>query len=292
MANSIDYNESYLGMLDQVNKIGLTTAILETSKLSVVFAADSAKVVYLNEAAVEGLGTYDRATGYPTGDWDITKTPYTMAVDRGKKFIFDALDEIQAQVKVLEMAAEFERVSVIPETDAYRFSKLVSLCSLDVSENLTYDTVLNAIDTGIAALDNAEAGTRRVLFVSPTVMQLMKASGALFTARIASEPSGIINRNITTFDGMPLIQVPQSRFKSAITLSATNGFSAAGGAKDMNFAIVDIDAVAAPVKYLSPKLIAPAFNADNDAYIFGYRKYHDLFVPNNKLGNVYLHSRA
>lgn len=292
MANnfSTGYVASYLNMLDQINAKASVTKILETSILSIKFAADNAKVVYLQNLTLEGMGTYDRHSGYPVGDADLAQTAYTMATDRGKKFILDALDSKQAQLEILALASEFNRTKVVPEMDAYRFAKLVSLCGMDVEANLTYDTVLNAIDTGIAALDNAEAGMRRVLYVSNGTYALMKQSGEFFNARIATEMSTELNREITVFDGMPLIRVPATRFYQTCTLSATDGYTNAG--KALNFAIVDVDAVAAPVKYLNPKIIAPEMNADNDAYVFGMRVYHDLFVPTNKLNNIYIHAGA
>ena len=186
------------------------------------------------------------------------------------------------------MSGKLLRPMIIPEKDAYRFSKLVTLCGMDVEANLTYDTVLNAIDTGVEALENNMAGSRRVLYVSNGTYKLMKQSGELFNSRIVTQMNAEINREIMMFDNMPIIRVPSSLFNQICTLSATDGFTGSG--KALNFMIVDIDAVAAPVKYLNPKIISPEMNADNDAFVFGFRVYHDLFVPTNKLNNIYIHA--
>ena len=294
MGNSIAYFKAYINMLDKINQNGADTAILKGSNIEYKFIETNAKSILLQELTVTGLGTYTRSGGYPTtGDADLTWVEYTMAQDRAAKFTLDTLDSKQAPLDIMTVAAEFNRTKVIPEMDAYRFEKICTLCGLDVSADLTYDTALAAIDTGIETLDDAECPKgNRVMFVSNNMYKLMKNSGEFFNMRIASEMNGTINREITTFDDMPLIRVSAARFKNDFDFSATDGFSAAGSAKDINFIIADVNAIAAVEQYSKPKIITPEFNVDADAYVFGFRVFHDLFIPANKLENVYIHTKA
>jgi hypothetical protein len=293
MANSIGYISTYMNLLDSVYKKNSATALLETNPLAVKFSSENAQIVYLKDITVEGLGTYSRSAGYVSGDADVAWTAYTMTQDRGKKFILDALDEKEALTTILEIASVFTREKVVPEIDAYRFEKICTLCGLDVSADLTYDTAISALDTGIAALDDAEVPAEgRVLMVSNAMYALLKQSGEFFNVRIASAVDGNLNREITTFDGMPLVRVPTGRFCNNFDFSATNGFTKTTGSKNLNFVIADKNAVAAITKYVNPKIVAPENNIDADAYVFGFRIYHDLFIPTNKLPGVYIHAKS
>ena len=291
MSNSIAYTEAYLNLLDQIYAANTATAILEMSKNAVRFSGENSKTVYMQELTVEGLGTYSRSAGYVSGDADVAWTAYTLAQDRGKKFILDALDKEQALIEIMQIAAEFQRTKVTSEVDAYRFEKICTLCSLDVSADLTYDTAIEALDTGIETLDDAEVPVdSRVLFVSNNYYKLMKQSGEWFNVRTAKER--IIDREIETFDGMRIIRVPKNRFYNNFDFSATDGFTIASGAKQINFMIADKNAIAAVMKYENPKIVDPKYNSDADAWVYGYRCFHDLFIPTNKKSGVYIHAES
>lgn len=209
------------------------------------------------------------------------------------------MDSNEAKLQVAEIMAEVMRTQIVPEIDAYRFEKMCTLASLDVSADLTYDTAITAIDTGVETLDDAEVPKEgRVLFVSNSMYTKMKQSGEFFNVRMGQANNGQLNREIVTFDGMPIIRVPEARFYNDFDFydgagdEAAGGFATASGAKALNFMIVPISVIIAVVKHMQPKLIAPELNSDADGWIFAYRLYHDLFVPDNKVDGLYIHSVA
>jgi len=294
MANSIAYATAYLEMLDMIYKKESCTSDLELNPLAVRFSASNPKTIELKDFTFEGLGTYDRSAGYDEGDFDIAWTPYTLTRDRGKKFILDTLDSKEALTTIMEAAAEFTRTKVVPEIDAIRFSTMKTLCGVDAAADLTYDTALAAIDAAIVVLDDAEVPQEgRVLYVSNEVYKLMKQSGEFFNTRISSQNNGVINREIMMFDNMKLVRVPKTRFYSEIDLSATNGYSkTAVTGRDINFIIAHAGSVSAITNYVSPKIVEPGFNNNADAFIFGFRVFHDLIIPTNKLSSVYIHTKT
>jgi hypothetical protein len=295
MANTIGYVSAYNNMLDAVYKKGAATAILETNPENIRQSEVNPKTIYIKRFSADGLGTYSRASGYVAGDNTVAWDAYVFAMERGRKYNLDALDAIEAYTQAAELMAEIMRVSVIPEIDAYRFSKIYTLCSHDVSADLTYDTAVSAIDTGIKTLDDAEVPAEsRVMFVSNNMYQLMKQSGEWFNMRVASAPNAVLSRDIQSFDGMPLIRVPSARFRTAFTFNdgTTGGQTAGGfasGGTAINFMIADQRAITAALKHVKPKMIAPEMNADADGWIFAFRLFHDLFIPANKLSGIYLH---
>ena len=97
--------------------------------------------------------------------------------------------------------------------------------------------------------------------------------------------------NVVTYNNMPIVYVPQSRFNSDITMNAGTdawGFTPAGSA--INFLIVEKSAVLQVQKMALPKIFDPDTNQDKDAWKFQYRLYHDMFVYPQKAAGIYCHS--
>ena len=294
MGNTIAYASKYLEMLDRIFKANACTAILEASEDKYKFSNEDAKTVYLRTLTLQGLGNYTRASGYDSGDATVAWNSHSISVDRSKKFVLDTLDAREAYQSISELAAEFERTHVIPELDAYRFEKICTLCNVDATADLTDDTAITAVDTGIEALDDAEVPKEgRVMFVSNNMHTLMKQSGEHFNVRLSQQNNGVINRNITTFDDMPLIKVPSARFYNDFDFatSGAGGFTPAAGSKKLNFMIVYAPEVLGIVKHVAPKIIVPDLNQSADGWIYAYRIYHDLFIPTSKLNGVYIHKK-
>jgi hypothetical protein len=294
MANSIAYAVKYLEMLDRIYKAAAVTSVLEAAATQYRLDTINEKTVYLKKMALQGLGDYSRTNGYDAGDATVTWEAHTFAIERSKMFNLDTMDAKEAYTQITELAAEFQRVHVAPEIDAYRFEKICTLCSLDVSADLTDDTAIAAIDTAIETLDDAEVPKEgRVMFISNEMYRLMKQSGEFINTRLI-ETANAINRNITTFDEMPLIKVPKARFYNNFdfTASGAGGFAPAGGSKQLNFIIAYAPAVLGILRHVSPKIITPDQNQSKDGWLYGYRLVHDLFIPEQKVNGIYIHSKS
>jgi hypothetical protein len=290
---SNDYVAAYLEKLDAVYKAGSVTSILDADPSMYRIDETDAKTVYTRRIAFgEGLATYDRDNGYDDTTAEAKWEAHLFAYDRGKMIDFDALDEIEAKQAAVEIAAEYYKDYLIPETDAIRFKKMYDIkTASDATADLDEDTVAAAIDTAVEAMDDNEvAQFDRFLFISNNTYNNLKNSGEIFNSRIVSEYNPVINRNILMYDDMPIIKVPKSRFSTAPTISATDGFAAAG--YYLNFAIVQKQAVLAIIKHNKPKLILPEFHQTKDAYRAAVRISHDLFIPVNKKNGIYLHKKT
>jgi hypothetical protein len=295
MANSYSFPVAYQNMLDRIYQETAVTSALTAGDTKYRFSSQDAKTVYLKKIALQGLGSYTRDTGYDSGDITITWEAHTMGQDRSKKFILDAMDAREAYLQIAEVAAEFMRTKVVPEMDAYRFHKIRSLCNVDTTGTLTNDTVIAAIRTGIKTLDDAEVPKEgRILYVSSTVYQYMVDSGEFYRTMNVTGNNGVIDTNIISFEGMQVKQVPQARFYTIFDFatSGAGGFSVNVSGKAINFMIVYQPEIIAVVKQMAPKIVTPELNQSADGWIFGMRLYHDLFIPENKLSGVYIHSLA
>lgn len=79
--------------------------------------------------SMDGLGNYDRDAGYVQGGVSLAYGTYQMTQDRGRKFKLDAMDVDESNFVATagNVMGEFQRTKVIPEVDAYRYSKLATL---------------------------------------------------------------------------------------------------------------------------------------------------------------------
>jgi len=103
-----------------------------------------------------------------------------------------------------------------------------------------------------------------------------------------------IETQVSSIDGVPLLPVPSARLKTAYVFNdgattgqTTGGFTPASTAKDVNWLIMPRTAPIAISKQEAPKIIDPTINQDADAWKIAYRKYHDIWVMDNKLVACY-----
>lgn len=304
MGNSFSYPNVYKKKLDDVFKAAAVTSILEANPDAISFAGTEEQEFKVQKIALQGLGTYSKTNGYTDGDIVETWGTYTFGQDRSRKFSIDAVDEIEAFVKIAKIGAQFTREYVAPEIDAYRFHKICDLCNVDATANLTVDNVVAAIDTGIQTLDDAEVPQEgRVMFISNEVSNLLKNSGEFFKMRVTHDNMVTkINRKISMLDDIPLIRVPKARFYSEFTFydGVTNdgttdqrpgGFVPADGATQLNFIIAPINVLLGIIKYIDPKIVDKKYNTTADKWIYALRIYHELFILDNKLTGVYIHKK-
>lgn len=291
MANSIALAEKYLPILDEVYKRESLTANLDATANKVSFLGGNA--VKLFKTSVDGLGDYSRNSGYTSGDVTATWETLTLSQDRGRSFLVDEMDnEETAGMAFGTLSGEFIRTKVVPEIDAYRFAKY-SAATTPVKADITSSTDVAAlIDTAEAKMNDDEVPVEgRILYVSEAAYKQLKSN---ITRTLANE--GNVSRMIETFDGMPVIRVPQSRFNTAITLKdgkssgqTAGGYEPKTGGFKINFMIVAPSAIVQVAKHVKPRIFDPNTTQEADAWKFDYRIYHDCFVEANKTAGIYVH---
>jgi hypothetical protein len=296
MANTINLITKYVPLLDEVYQQGTKTADLFGNQALVRESMD-ANAILVPKISTQGLADYDKANGFVSGNASLTWETHTFTQDRGREFNIDNVDNMEtAGVAFGSLAADFVRINVVPEADAYRFATLYSNAGTTAEADLTASTVDAAIDTAVETMDEANVPEEnRILYVSPGTYKLIKQSDQ-FTRDLG--PGANPNRNFGFYDEMKVVKVPQSRFYSQITLQdGTTGGQEAGGyiktattGRDLNFMIVHPTAVLPIVKINEPRTFEPSVNQDADAYKFQLRLYHDCFVFDNKVDGIYAHN--
>ena len=289
MPNNIALAQNFLGVLDAVYKRESLTAILDAAPGTVYFTGANTCKVY--KLSMDGLGDYSRANGYPAGDVTGTWEDKVLTKDRGTELSVDRFDNEESKNMAFGMlAGEFMRTQVVPEIDAYRFAKYSTAQTL-VKADITPGTTdcVGLIDAAEEQLYEDEVPIEgRILFVSPKMYSGLKAK---ITRTLANENG--VSRVIQTYNNMPVIVVPQSRFNTAVTLndgSSAFGFAPTAGGFKINFQIVHPSALKNVVKFAMPKVFSPDENQRKDAWLFQYREYHDAFIWDNKAKGIYTHA--
>lgn len=289
MANNISKFTSYVSVLDEVYKEAAKSAVLESDSELFREGANAHEIV-IPKMSLSGLANYDRANGYVDGDVTLSNETVEFGYERGRMFSVDAMDDEEtAGVAFGKLAGEFIRTKVVPEVDAVRFASYASNPSATaVSESLTDgDSVLASIRTAKASLDEAEVPEGdRYLFITPTLFDKIEALDTTKSKEILNSFAAVIT-------------VPQSRFYTAVKLlSGTaagekgGGYEKDTGASDINFMIIQKDAVLQYTKHAEPKVINPSENQTADAYKFGYRIYGLCDVYDNKASGIYVSKKS
>ena len=288
MSNAITTIQKYIPLLDQVYAFASCSAILDTPNALVRETAD-AKTVLIAQTSMSGLGDYSRADGFASGDLTLEWKPYTFEHDRGRSFHIDAMDDAETMGLAFgSLASEFIRTKVTPEIDAVRFAKYATNAGETVAATLTNKTTVSAIATAEVFMEEKEVSLENcVLFMTPTVHGYVKDDTEHFQRTLV--PSENPNRNFGSFDNMPIVKVPQTRFYTAVDLA--DGYTKAADAKDINFMIIDRAAVIQLIKHGKIRVFDPDTNQSADAYKVDYRVYHDAWVLNNKKAGIYCHTK-
>ena len=287
MANSISKFTSYVSVLDEVYKNAAKSAVLESDSELFREGANAHEIV-IPKMTLSGLANYDRALGYVDGDVTLTNETVEFNYERGRMFSVDAMDnEETAGVAFGKLAGEFIRTKVVPEVDAVRFAVYASADGAEKkSEKLTDgDFVLASIRAAKAKLDENEVPeSGRYLFITPSLYDMIEALDTTKSREVLSTFSDVIC-------------VPQSRFYTAVDLfdgesdgKTEGGYVKNSGASDINFMIIQKDAVLQYTKHAEPKVISPEDNQTADAYKFGYRIYGLNDTYENKTGGIYVSS--
>lgn len=298
MANSFQLAQTFLPLLDEVYKADSRTAILDSTKVEIV----NGNTIKVFKTDMDGLGNYNRNTGFVDGSVTGTWETLTLGKDRGRSFTVDRMDnEETIDMAFGTLASEFIRTKVTPEIDAYTFAKIAGTTGIDTATaaDITIGTtdVPGLIDEAERSMNENEVPVDgRMLFISESAYAGLRSK----VTRTVMNGEGGINKEIESYDGMRIIRVPQRRFYTAITLKdgSTSGQTAGGytgtattGYK-INFMIIHPSAITKVVKHVLPRIFSPDEYQKADAWKFDYRVYHDTFVYDNKVKGIYLHKGA
>ena len=282
---SIALFTKYLNQVDFLYSETSKSAILDGNN-AMVSMAKGCNEMKFPKITVDGLSDYSRTTGYEAGDVSVEFESKKPNYDRGIKFNIDEMDDEETDGILLgNTLGILEKDKVAPEIDAFRFATYASASGISTvapADLTTGEAVLNALVTATAQMDNDSVEMNdRVLFITPPLLLAAENVDTTKSKAILSRFSYIV-------------QVPQSRFYTAIdlkskTADSATGYAKASGAKNINFMIISKSAVIQFTKHVFNKPLSPDYNPDGAGWVIRYRKYGIAEVYDNKKKGIYLH---
>lgn len=299
--NTIELAKIYQTELDAHVVAASATGFMEANAGSVIY--NGGAEIKIPKISMDGLGDYDRSAGFVGGAVTLAYETKTLTQDRGRSFSIDAMDvnETNFSLTAANLMKEFQNTKVIPEIDAYRMSKIASLAVAGGKAVGGYtadaSTILGKLKDDIAAVKDVVGEAPLVILISYPVLSVLEQSNQISRFLDSGEMNvgGVVKTGIRMLDGNYIVPVSSARMKTVYTLNdgktagqEAGGFVAGAGAKNINWAIVGMGAngPVAISKTDTIRIFDPVNNQAANAWKVDYRKYHDLYIPDNKLDAV------
>lgn len=289
----------------QLDKIAVQDAVtgwMDANAGQVIY--NGGKEVKIPKMSVQGMGDYDRDTGYVQGGVTLTYETREMAQDRGRKFQLDPMDinENNFVATAAAVMAEFQRVHVIPEIDAYRISKIATdtitankagMIEYGYTPGAASTSALRKLKEGIKAIRELYNGPLVVHATPDFILELeLELAGKITNTTFAK---GGIQTQVPAVDGVPIISTPSNRMYTAITIydgttssQENGGYVKGASAKNINFMVCARTTPIAVTKQDIMRIFDPTINQKLNAWQMDYRRFHDLWVLDNKIDSVFL----
>ncbi|EJW14292.1 hypothetical protein M5X00_31865 [Paenibacillus alvei] len=298
--NTLEYAKLFQTELDKQVAQQATSGWMESNAGQVKY--NGGDEIKIPEIIVQGLADYDRDNGFNQGAVTYKYQTHKLTQDRGRTFQLDAMDvdETNFGASAANVMAEFQRLHVIPEIDAYRYSFIAAKATA-VGNSETYKldeaTIVKKMYSHIFKL--ADLGVDMSQLVTtiswPAYEVLTNNTTIQKKIDVISFTQGGINLQVKALDGIPLIPVSSNRMKTAYefldgttTGQEAGGFKPAAGSLPVHWEITARNAPIGISKTDVVRIFDPQTNQKANAWKLDYRKYHDMIIADNKAKTIFV----
>lgn len=302
MANSIERASVFQEQLDKRFIQQSVTGWMDENAGQVKYTGG--KEIKIPSVVMKGMGNYSRNDGAPGGAVTLTYQTHAMTMDRGRAMDIDEMDveETQGAAAMASLAATWQEEHVVPEIDAYRLSRAAALAD---TRKRTYTpaaaSVLQELNKDImTVVDKVGSGAPLVIHISNDAYAMLINSDKLVRQLdVGNFQRGEVSQRVRTLDGIPLFNTRTDLMKSAYDFpdgttagQEDGGFKPAATAKQINWIIFARRAPIAVSKQDKGRLFSPEEWQKARSWHYDYRRYHDLWVPKNKLDGIFVNIGA
>lgn len=256
------------------------------------------KTMYIPTVTVSGAHAVNRNSidGNFSRNWDNQWQAVELDMDREWDTLADPMDidETKEAASIANITRAFVEQQKIPEMDAYLASKLAGFASAHggvSTQSLTSASILTEWDNALEYMTNQRVNRDRVIaYMTPATYKLLKQATGI--SRFLEVSNGIqrVDRNVASLDGVEVVEVPADMMKTAYDFTTGWAIDTAT-AQQINFILVDPEAVAAPVKYETSMISAPTAQSKGK-YLYYERYYYGAFMLDQRGAGVYAHLGA
>lgn len=298
--NTIEYASVFQSELDKQMLDGATSGWMEPNAALVKY--NGGNEIKVPSILMDGLADYDREKGFVQGSVSLNWQTHQLTQDRGRTFSLDAndVDETNFAATAGMVMGEFQRTQVVPEVDAYRYSTISAL-AVDGSRasggyTVAENTILDKLLYDIALVQDEIGEGEQLVLTLPIPIATLLDNNTKIQKRIdvIEFKHGEVSLKVKALDGHPIMRVPSARLKTEYLFrdgttagQEKGGFEATANAKSINWLVTARTAPLAISKTDMPRIFDPNTNQNAHAWKIDYRKYHDLWIPKNKLAGVF-----
>lgn len=256
------------------------------------------KTMYIPTVTVSGAHAVTRNSidGNFSRNWDNQWQAVELEMDREWDTLADPMDidETKEAASIANITRAFVEQQKIPEMDAFLASKLAGFASAHggvSTQSLTSASILTEWDNALEYMTNQRVNRDRVIaYMTPATYKLLKQATGI--SRFLEVSNGIqrVDRNVASLDGVEVVEVPADMMKTAYIFTTGWAIDTAT-AQQINFILVDPEAVAAPVKYETSMISAPTAQSKGK-YLYYERYYYGAFMLDQRGAGVYAHLGA
>ena len=303
MPNSLQYASVFQSELDKAAVELATSGWMEPNSSLIRYTGG--KTVKVPQIVMDGLADYDN--GFVDGDVTLTWQDLTFAMDRGRRFSLDEheVNDTNFVATASQVMGEFQRTRVVPEIDAYRYSKIAAgaIANKRVSSGYTPTAtdILSKLYYDVAAVQDAVGNdTPLVITMSTLVAAILDTSSEISKKLdVVDFRQGGVTLKVSALNGEhPIRRVGSGRLKSAYIFAdgktegqKTGGFAPAENALDVNWIICPRTVPIAVSRTDKVRIFDPETNQTARSWMIDYRKYHDLWITNNKWPQVWVNCK-
>lgn len=297
-ANNLEYSKIFQPILDKQIVQESTTGWMELNQNLVRY--DGGNEIKIPSLVMDGLGDYDRASGFVDGSVTLTWKTYELTQDRGRTFSLDSQDvnETNFVATAGAVLGEFQRQHVAPEIDAYRYSSIAAQALANENGNreveITRENIIDELLADLAEVEDKVGAQDIVITLNPVLAGWIGIAGKDYLGK-GNLQRGEIHTTVNTFNDAAIVKARSGLLKTAFVFAdgttsgqEVGGFAADDAAQDINWIISARTAPIAISKTDKVRTFSPDINQDADAWKVDYRKYHDLWILENQLDRVFV----
>lgn len=298
--NTLEMAKIFQQALDKQMGVEATSGWMESNAQNVKY--NGGDTVRMPRISTTGMARYDRDTGFNQGAVTLAYDDYKLTQDRGRTFHLDAMDVDESNfiASAGAVMGEFQRLQVVPEVDAYRYSRIATLAKganrATAAFTPTVDNILAQLDKEITDLQDTIGETEPLLILMATPIRtiLNNVKNIERHLDVTQFKAGAIDTKVKTYNEIPILSVPSARMKTAYVFNdgttsgqTEGGFKPDAAAKQINWILISRRSPIAISKTDKVRIFAPDVNQKADAWKLDYRKFHDIWIPKNKLAGVW-----
>ncbi|MCM1335623.1 MAG: hypothetical protein NC237_11285, partial [Eubacterium sp.] len=138
MPNTITLPKNYTALLDEVYQKESVTAGL-IGDPSMTRAGTNVNEICYPQISLQGLGDYDRNSGYTDNSISLEWKTVRFNYDRGTRISVDTMDNQESfNIAFGRAGGELMRTKVAPEADAFTFATIAGTAGISVAEPTVY----------------------------------------------------------------------------------------------------------------------------------------------------------